>query len=195
MKKRISDKTKKQYKKVMNSIIKDLGRPVEVIKQPVKHECPNCYYDKLTGTSTNECKWDALEAVQKQQEYIASGGIGQRYRYFTRGRCPICRGSGYLETLRKIWIDCKITWAPGSSDDLTFTAAGVEGSTLVELKVDPKYHDVFKNCRSIRVDGIECKLSKIPILRGLGNQSLMIVTAFTTDKPEISNSEKLNDYT
>ena len=196
MKKRISDKTKRKYKKIINSIIKDLGRPIEVFKQPVKFECLNCYYDKLTGTSTNDCKWTATEAIQKQQEYVNAGGIGLRYKFFPRGRCPICKGQGYLATTRKVWIDCKVTWAPSANDNaVTYTAAGVEGSTIVELKVDPKYYDTFKNCSSIRVDGVACKLSEAPILRGLGNEAIMVVIAFTTDKPGVDREEILKDYT
>lgn len=195
MRKRISDKTKRKYKKRINSVIKDLGRPIEVFKQPAKHECLNCYYDKLTNTSTNDCKWTVQEASQKQQEYIDSGGIGLRYKFFSKGRCPVCKGQGYLVTIRKVWIDCKITWSPrNQGNDLTYTAAGVEGSTIVELKVDPKYYDTFKNCSSLRIDGIECKLSTIPVMRGLGNKSLMIITAFTTEKPSIDRDEKIKDY-
>lgn len=194
MKNRIGKKTKRKYKKAIRHIIRDLGRPIEVIKQPIKHECPNCYFDKTTQTSTNECKWTLSEAIQKQQEYEASGGIGWRFKYFPHGRCPICKGRGYLETIRKVWIDCKVTWAPGSDNDLTFTAAGVEGSTIVELKADPKHHKTFKNCRAVVVDGVECKLSNAPIMRGLGNKSVMVITAFTTDKPDIDSSEILIDY-
>ncbi len=196
MKKRISDKTKRKYKKIINSVIKDLGRPIEVFKQPVKYECFNCYYDKVTDTSTNECKWTPAEAISKQQEYISAGGLGLRYKYFTSGRCPVCKGQGYLETIRKVWIDCKVTWAPTSNGNgLTYTAAGVEGSTIVELKVNPKYYKIFKNCSSVRVDGVECKVSEAPILRGLGNKSVMVVTAFTTDKPGVDRDEIIKDYT
>ncbi len=194
MKRRLSNKTKKRYQKVIRSLIKDFGRPIEVYRQPVKHECFNCYYDKLTDSSTNTCKWTLSESLQKQQDYEDSGGIGVNYRYFVRGRCPVCKGRGYLETIRKVWVDCKITWAPGSGNDMVYTAAGTEGSTIVELKVNPKYYDLFKNCKSIKVDGVECKISKAPVLRGLGNQAIMIVTAFTTDKPKIDSGEILKDY-
>jgi len=196
MKRRISEKTKRKYKKRINSVIRDLGRPIEVFKQPAKYECFNCYYDKLTATSTNECKWTAVETIAKQQEYAAAGGVGFRYKYFTRGRCPICKGQGFLSTVRKVWIDCKVTWAPSTNGtDLTYTAAGVEGSTIVEIKADPKHHRTFNNCSSIRVDGIECKISEIPILRGIGNKSVMVITAFTTDKPGIDRDEIIKDYT
>jgi hypothetical protein len=37
-------------------------------------------------------------------------------------------------------------------------------------------------------------MSKAPILRGLGNQALMIVTAFTTEKPKIDSGEIIKNY-
>jgi hypothetical protein len=60
MKKRVGKNIKQKYKKIINSFINDLSRPVEVLKKPTKHECPNCYYDKLTNTSTNQCKYSLL---------------------------------------------------------------------------------------------------------------------------------------
>ncbi len=194
MKRRVGNYTKRKYKNSMRSVINDLGRPVEVYKQPVKYECFNCYFDKLTDSSTNTCKWTLAEALAKQVEYESSGGVGIRYRYFSVGRCPICKGQGYLESVRKVWINCKITWAPGSDNDIVYTAAGTEGSTIVELKTDPKYYNIFKNCKLLYVDGIECKISKAPILRGLGNQTVMVVTAFTTDKPKIDSGEIIKEY-
>jgi len=41
---------------------------------------------------------------------------------------------------------------------------------------------------------VECKLSRPPILRGLGNQSVLIITAFTTEKPKIDSSEIIKEY-
>jgi hypothetical protein len=45
------------------------------------------------------------------------------------------------------------------------------------------------------VDGIECKMSRPPILRGLGTQAVLIITAFTTDKPKIDSGEIIKEYT
>jgi hypothetical protein len=53
---------------------------------------------------------------------------------------------------------------------------------------------LFKNCSRIVVDGVECKLSKPPILRGLGTQAILIVSAFTTEKPRVSSDEFIKDY-
>lgn len=168
----------------MKSFIKDLSRPVLVYKNPATYECPNCYYDRLTDTSTNTCKWTLNEAIQKQIIYEAAGGTGVRFKYFARGRCPVCKGTGKLSIQRKVWVNCKITWDPtqGSQNNLTFMPAGFEGATVVELKTDPKNIEVFSNSTKIVVDEIECLLSKPPSNRGIGNEVVLVVTAFSTDK-------------
>jgi len=193
---RISKRVKEKHQKAIRNVIKGLSRKVEVYKQPKKLECPNCYYDKFTDNSTGKCKHTPVEAIMKQSEYESGGGEGLRYRYFKFGRCPVCRGQGYLTIKRKVWADCMVNWEPGSSssNSVTYTAAGTEGSTIVQLKTDPKYYDLFKNSSRIVVDGVECKLSKPPILRGLGTQAVLIITAFTTDKPKIDSGEIIKDY-
>ena len=55
------------------------------------------------------------------------------------------------------------------------------GNTIID-KTDPKYIDIFSNSIKLIIDGIECKMSKAPIKRGLGNETVLKVTAFTTDK-------------
>lgn len=198
MRGRIKPKTKAKFqKRIRDVVINGLGRSVTIYKQPIKNECPNCYYDKLTDTSTGECSWTYSETLQKQADYIAAGGVGIRYKYFVRGRCPVCTGRGYLEVHRRTTVECKVTWDPsamGYGNATTYTAAGTEGSTMVELKTHPKYIDTFKNCLAIIIDGVECKLSKPPLVRGLGNQALLIVTAFTTEKPKLDSGEIIKDY-
>lgn len=195
--KRISNRVKNKHKKAIQNVVKGLSRRIEVYKQPRKLECPNCFYDKFTDSSTGKCKWTAVEAIQKQQEYEAAGNTDLHYKYFKFGRCPVCRGKGYLTVQRKVWVDCLITWDPGArgfQNSITYTPAGTEGSTIVQLKTDPKNYDLFKNSKKIVVDGIECKMSKPPILRGLGVQAVLIVTAFTTEKPKIDSGEIIKDY-
>ena len=195
---RIQPKTKRRFQRRIRDVVKGLSRDVAVYKQPAKSECPNCFYEKLTNRSTGKCKWTIAETLTKQAEWEDSGGIGLRYKYFLKGRCPVCKGRGYLETLRKVWTKCLVIWDPeqrGFGNQLTYTPAGSEGSTIVVLKTDPKYHDTFKNASKIIVDGVTCKLSKPPVLRGLGNQAVLIITAFTTEKPYIDSGEIVKDYT
>lgn len=187
---RISPRAKERHRRTIRNVIDGLGRKVTVYKQPIKSECPNCFFDKMTGRSTGKCKWTPAEALAKNDT--------TRYKYFLRGRCPICKGQGYLEVQRRTWVNCLVTWDPmqrGYGNQLTYTPAGTEGSTIVQLKTNPKYYDTFKNCIKILVDGVECKISRPPILRGLGVQAVMVVTAFTTEKPQLDSDEIIKDYT
>lgn len=196
MRGRVSDRTKRRFKQGIQDVVKGLSRKVQVYKQPIKHECPNCYYDKLTNRSTGKCKWTLSEADTKQDEYELTNPGVTRYKWFSVGRCPVCKGYGYLETKRKVWINCLVIWNPENryGNEITYTPAGTEGAVLVQLKTEPKYYELFKNCTKIVVDGITCKLSKPPVLRGLGNQSLLIVSAFTTDKPKLDSGEIVKEY-
>ena len=198
MRKRISKSVKQKHQKAIRNVINGLSRKVEVYKQSRKLECPNCFFDRFTHASTGKCKWTPVQAIIKQQEWEDAGNTTVRYKYFLKGRCPVCNGKGYLEVLRKRWVDALVTWDPsarGYGNSITYTPAGSEGSTIVALKTQPKYFDLFKNSTKIIVDGIECKLSKPPLLRGLGTQAILILTAFTTEKPSIDSHEIIKDYT
>jgi hypothetical protein len=195
---RISKRVKEKHQKAIRNVIKGLSRKVEVYKQPHKSECPNCYFDKFSQASTGKCKYTPAQAIIKQQEWEDAGNTTVRYRYFLKGRCPICNGRGYLEVLRKTWIDALVIWDPsarGFGNSLTYTPAGTEGSTIINLKTHPKYFDLLKNSTKIVVDGIECKISKPPLLRGLGTQAILVISAFTTEKPSIDSGEIIKDYT
>lgn len=207
MRNRIRPNTKSKHRKAIRDVIKGLSRKVLIYKQPIKSECPNCYYDKLTNRSTGKCKWTITEAEAKQADYASTHlnteqcdtkpATNIRYKWFKYGRCPICNGKGYIETKRRIWADCLVIWEPGArgaANEMVYTPAGTEGSTVVQLKTDPKYFNTFKNCDYLVVDGINCKISRPPILRGLGVQAILIITAFTTDKPKIDSDEIVKDY-
>jgi hypothetical protein len=194
---RIHPKTRDRFRKSIRDVLKGLSRKVQVYKQPIKQECPNCYFDKMTGRSTGKCKHTVEEAEAKQAAWSAGGNSTTRFKWFRVGRCPVCRGQGYIEIKRRTWTDCVVIWDPENryNNSITYTAAGSEGSTLVQLKTDPKHYDLFKNCDSIVVDGVPCKLSKPPVLRGLGSQAVLIITAFTTDKPKLDSGEIIKEYT
>ncbi len=213
MKNRIRPKTKRRFQERIRDVIKGLSRKVLVYKQPIRTECPNCYFDKLTGKSSGKCRWTAVTAVVEQDIWAAAnlpteGSSGTapsdcsvqttyRYKYFVKGRCPVCLGRGYLETQRRRWVDALVTWDPsarGTGNEMIYTPAGTEGSTIIQLKTDPAYYDLFKNSNKIIIDGIECRMSRPPVLRGLGNQAILIITAFTTEKPSLDTAEIIKDY-
>jgi hypothetical protein len=198
MRNRIRPETKRKFRETIRDVIKGFSRKILIYRQPVKSECTSCFYDKMTNSSTGKCKWTAVEAQQRQAAWIAAGNSTVQYKYFLRGRCPVCLGKGYIETKRKRWVDCLVTWDPqqrGFGNQTIYTPAGTEGSTIVQLKSNPRYFDLFKNCDYLVVDGIECRLSRPPIFRGLGNQSVLIITAFTTDKSKVDSGELVKEYT
>lgn len=193
---RIGRKTKDRFRRAIRDVVNGLSRRIQVYKQSLKHDCPNCYYDKLTNSSTGKCKWTALEARDKQTEYETSTGkTNLMYKFFKVGRCPICRGKGFLETPRKVWISALVTWNPGNRNNTAVdTPAGFEGATLIELKTDPKYYKLFRNCEKVIIDKNVCKLAKPPVLRGLGNEAVLVITVFTTDLTNIEKDEILKKY-
>ena len=186
---RISQKAKRNFQRGIRNVIKGLSRRVLIHMHSKKSECPNCHFDKFVNRSTGVCKWTAPEVLKKNDS--------TKYKYFLRGRCPVCAGKGYLEVLRKRWVDCLVVWNPQNryGNTMNYTPAGSEGSTLVLLKTDPNYFDLFKNCDRIIVDGVGCRLSSPPLLRGLGNQSVLTIMAFTTEKPKVDTDEIIKDYT
>jgi hypothetical protein len=76
-------------------------------------------------------------------------------------------------------------------NSLTFTQAGFEGATRVEIKTDPCYLDLIKQAERVVIDGINCKLSNPPIIRGIGGKQILVALFFTTDKPRIDSGETL----
>ena len=153
MRNRISKQVKRKHQKAIRNVIKGLSRKVEIYMQPKKTKCNNCHYDKYTDSSTGKCKYTAVQAIIKQQEWEDAGNITVRYKYFLKGRCPVCSGKGYLEVVRKTWIDALVTWDPNTrGNSISYTPAGSEGSTVLQLKTHPKHFDLFKNSTKIIVD-------------------------------------------
>ena len=194
-KRRISDKAKSRYKNRVRDIIGGLSRPVSIINFS-KSECTNCFYDKYTGTSTGNCKWTAEQAEAKQVEWEVTNPGQLRYKYFDRGRCPVCRGAGSIDIENITYVNCVVGWAPDSrfGNDSVYTVAGATGLTTIELKTHPKYVEVFKTSDLVVVDGVKCKVSKPPVIRGLGNQSILIITCFTSDKARSDSGEEFTNY-
>jgi hypothetical protein len=114
--------------------------------------------------------------------------------YFINGRCPVCFGKGVITTSIKRCIEGLVTWNPssGGMNTLTFNEAGYAGETIVEIKTSICYLDLIKECKFIVIDGIKCKLSNPPIIRGVGEKSILIASFITMDKPSKGSGENVN---
>lgn len=182
--KSVSDKAKNSYKKAIKNVVNDIGKVVSIYFLSRKSECPNCYYDNVNEKSSGKCKWSSTEAAEKQAEWESQGNTSIRYKYFVKGRCPVCDGVGFLKVVRRRNIKCIVNWGNyrGNENEVVQTPAGKEGSTNVLLKTDPKFIEFFKRCDKIKVDGVNCELSDPPIVRGIGKDSVLVVLAYSSEK-------------
>jgi len=170
------ENSKIKFKKSWDRLLDGLGRRIVVYLSDLESECPNCYYDKVNRISSGVCKVSPISP-----------------NYFVVGRCPVCNGKGVLTTTRKKYIHGIVIWNPGGDvmNSLTFTEAGYEGATRVEVKMDPSYLNTIKNSKYVLIDGVKCKLSNPPIIRGIGEKHILIAQFFTTKKPGSDSGETI----
>lgn len=170
-------KTKSRFKQTWDRVVDGLARQILVYLSDIESECPNCYYDKVNRRSSGVAKVAPSSPT-----------------YFTVGRCPVCLGKGVLTTSRRRCITGIVNWVPGGSsmNELTFTESGFEGATKIEVKTDPCHLDLMKQCKYVVIDGVRCKLSNPPLLRGIGEQHLLVMEFFTERKPLQGSGETVN---
>jgi hypothetical protein len=163
----VGNKAKNKFKKTIQNVIKDLSRRVVVYLSDKRSECNNCYYDKVNDRSSGVCKVGVSDP-----------------NYFTVGRCPVCRGRGVVVTSRKKYINANVVWDPTSEslNVIDFSEAGREGVTKVQIKTDPCYLELIRDCKKVVIDGVSCRISNPPSIRGLGNKSILVTTFFTDNK-------------
>jgi len=167
-------RSKDRFKSAWSKVADRLGRRILVYLPDTESECPNCYYDKVNRTSSGVPK-------------VSPGNPN----YFTTGRCPVCHGKGVLTIVRRRCLYGIVIWDPAGDrmNSYTFTEAGFEGATRVEIKTDPCNLDVIKQAKYFVVDGVVCKLGSPPIIRGLGDKHVLKALLFTTDKPKLNSGE------
>lgn len=96
----------------INALINQLGKTCKVIYESgLGQQCPNCFFDVANQRSTNK--------------YNGTGP-----RAFTSGKCPVCRGSGFLPetTTSSDTLILLIDWQP-KSWTLIDTLTSLQGVT------------------------------------------------------------------
>ncbi len=166
--------SKKRFRKSWKRLAKGLGRRIAVYRPDIRQECPACYYDKVNRVSSGVSK-------------LSPGDPN----YFVVGRCPVCNGKGVIVTTRKRCINGIVNWNPSGSgaNSFTFTEAGWEGATKVEIKTEPCHLALLKGSKHVVIDGIVCKLAAAPIIRGLGGKDILVALLFTVNKPKLDSGE------
>lgn len=163
----IGNKAKNKFRKTIQGVVKGLSRKIAIYLSDKRAECPNCYYDKVNDRSSGVCK------VSPSDPY-----------YFVVGRCPVCKGRGVIVTSRKKYIVANVVWNPSSEslNVIDFSEAGKEGVTKVQIKTNPCYLELIRDCKKAVIDGVSCRIASPPLLRGLGNRSLLVAIFLTEGK-------------
>jgi hypothetical protein len=91
----ITDDIRSLAQSAIDSMLNQLGKPCKLIYEPVRTPCNNCFLDTTTNLSSGQ--------------YNGTGPMS-----FTRGKCPVCGGSGYLpgETERSDVVTMTVIWKP-----------------------------------------------------------------------------------
>jgi hypothetical protein len=79
----------------IDSLIHQLGKACTLVFETEPERCPNCNFDSTTGRSSN-----------------VYNGVGPRP--FRTGKCPVCKGSGYLpgSQTTKQTVQLLVDWMP-----------------------------------------------------------------------------------
>lgn len=168
MAKIVGPSIKKTYTTLIKNVIADLGKPVSIFLPPEKADCPNCIWDPVNQSSTNT--FDSTFVAP-----ISIFGQTINPQPFTRGRCPVCKGIGYLKKDIVRPIKALVKWQPSGPEDLEILPAGREGISIVRLKALPTHYNNFKQALYFIVDGVRCEILTPPAIRALGTTEGMVV--------------------
>jgi len=165
----------REIKNVFNSIRKELSRKLYLKLEPNKEDCPNCL-TSATGDSLDKFDSSFVTPVEIFGNIISPSS-------FSRGRCPVCYGKGYLEQENIVCIRGLVLWNPIGEDsrgDLQRTPVGIEGYNIVQVKADKCYYESLRDCVGAVIDGVDCELQVPPTLRNVGPVEITAVAYFIT---------------
>ncbi len=171
-KKLISNKVKKDFKKITQQIVSDLSQPLRIIQEsPTFVDCPNCVWDSINKKSSNVFQSSfttplTIFASTDQERVISPVS-------FTEGRCPVCIGEGQLFTTKEVCIPAMINFIGrdergGRYLDLP---AGKEGVNFIVIKTLVCHYELLLNNEIFMIHGsVKCEKFNPPFVRGLGGE-------------------------
>ncbi len=159
---------RKTYKTLIRDVVEDLHKPVIAHMPPEKADCPNCHWDSVNNKSSGTFNNSFTVSVNIFDLVINPSP-------FTRGRCPVCLGQGFLVRVIDRNIKALVKWNPDGPDDLRITPAGREGAPAVRIKVLRADYDIVNKAEYFTVDGVRCEVNTPFTIRGLGTQEELVV--------------------
>ena len=167
---------RKIYKELIKQVIEDLHKPIVAYMPPEKVDCPNCHWDSQNQKSSGVFDNSFVSPV-----IIFGQTINPQS--FTRGRCPVCFGLGYLKQDIVKNLKALVKWNPRTADVIERTPAGRESSPIVRIKTSRDDFDVVISAEYFLIDGVKCELNEPPTIRGLGTQEELVVAFLISVEP------------
>ena len=190
----ISNKIKKDFKKIAQQLVIDLSQPLTIVQEsPLFVDCPNCIWDSINKKSSNV--FDAsfsgsttIFTATDQERTISPVS-------FTAGRCPVCIGEGQLFTTKEVCIPAMINFiSPTSSRGASYfdLPAGKEGVNFLVVKTLACHYELLLNNQIFVIHGnTKCEKFRPPILRGLGGEEAVTEMVLQTSEVGERTSGKL----
>lgn len=172
----VTPSIRKTYKDLIKQVVEDLHKPIIVYLPPEKTDCVNCIWDSINQRSSGQFDSSFTSPV-----VIFGNTINPQN--FTRGRCPVCYGVGYLEQESKRNVKALVKWNPQGAEDLQILPVGREGAAVVRIKILRSDFDVVNSAIYYLIDGVRCELVQPPTIRGLGTQEELVVAYLQEIEP------------
>jgi hypothetical protein len=171
-KKLISNKTKKDFKKITQQLVLDLSQPLRIIQEsPSFVDCPNCVWDSINKKSSNVYQSSFTTPIIIFPSTDQERTVGPTP--FSEGRCPVCIGEGQLFTAKEICIPAMINYISHNDRGGRFTdlPAGKEGMNFLIVKTLACNYELLLNNTIFMVhNAVKCEKFSPPIVRGLGGE-------------------------
>jgi len=193
---------KKEFKVGFNEYIDKMGRKIQVNLEPYSVKCPNCLFDNIQNSSTNN--WDSnflrpvtifpttgFASTVYPQPFNVVTASGVQYnpsipnpRVLNTAVCPVCAGAGVLTSPNSICIKAVVTEnevsrgvdSPGFED----LPAGRDGMQITRLKTYEKHYPICRDAKSFLIDGVTYKVEVPAYLKGLGSKHITQLYLSTT---------------
>ncbi len=159
---------RKTYKTLIKQVVEDLHKNILAHMPPIKADCPNCIWDAVNKTSSGTFQSSFITPVTIFGNVITPS-------LFTRSRCPVCFGLGYLASPVTKNLKALVKWNPKTDDTLLILPAGREGEPVVRIKLLRVDFPTLIGAETFTVDGVRCELNAPPTIRGLGEQEELVV--------------------
>lgn len=193
---------KKEFKEGFYEYLRKMGRKIQVNLDPYSVKCPNCLYDNIQNSSTNN--WDSnflrpvtifpntgFSSIVYPQPFNTTTASGVQYnpsipnpKILNTTVCPVCAGAGLLTSPNNICIQALVTENktqggtinPGFND----LSGGADGVQITRLKTYEKNYPLCRDAISFTIDGVNYKIETPAFLKGLGAKNITEVYLSTT---------------